>query len=125
MRIAFICRENSCRSQIAEALAKIIIPDIEFMSAGTNPGREVDTVAIKVLKEMGIDWNGYPKNISEIDKPDIIVTMGCGVECPGIPGVKVVEWNIPDPKGKDIGAYHQVVELIKEKLLELKRSLEW
>ncbi len=124
MRIAFICRENSCRSQIAEALARTIMPDIKFMSAGTNPVNEVDSVAIKVLKEMGIDWNGHPKRISEIGKPDIIVTMGCGVECPNIPGIKVVEWNIPDPKGKDIRVYRQVVELIKEKILELKKSLK-
>lgn len=121
MKIAFVCVENSCRSQMAEALATEMFPQagIEFVSAGTHPADAVDVGAIQFLKQDGINWNGKPKLFSEIGKPDILVTMGCDVVCPHFPGVKTVEWNIPDPKGKEIAAYRQVAQMIKRKLLQL------
>jgi len=65
MRVAFVCVENSCRSQMAEALAKKMFPDrtVEFVSAGTHPAKRVDEGAVVVLKEYGINCDGYPKNI--------------------------------------------------------------
>jgi len=121
VRIAFICVENSCRSQIAEALAKKLCdkPNIEFISMGTHPANEVDPKALKVLQEEGIRWQGKPKIISNKEKIDIMVTMGCDVACPIIPGAKIIAWDIPDPKGKDIQDYRRTLGIIKEKIIEL------
>ncbi|MFN3527854.1 MAG: arsenate reductase ArsC [Candidatus Altarchaeaceae archaeon] len=120
-KIAFVCIENSCRSQIAEALAKKYCDNlyIEFLSMGSHPAKEVDKNAIEVLKEEGIEWKGKPKVISTKEHIDVIVTMGCGVECPIIPNVKRIEWNIAVPKGKGIEEYRKIKNIIKEKVIEL------
>jgi len=121
MKIAFACVENSCRSQIAEALAIKLFPDsdVEFSSAGTHPAKTVDEGVLAMLKHSGIQWNGSPKSFADIDKPDIVVTMGCDVRCPYIPGVQTISWDIPDPKGKSQDHYIKVKKLIKEKLIDL------
>ncbi len=116
MKIAFICTENKCRSQMAEALAEAMFPEHTFSSAGTDPSEKVDEYALKVLEEEGIHWEGKPKSLNQINQPDILVSMGCDVACPIIPGVQVVEWNIADPKGKEIEVYRHTVVLLKEKI---------
>ncbi len=125
MKIAFLCIGNSCRSQIAEALAKSIALDdkVEFYSAGTNPEKEVNKNAIKILSQYNIKWKGYPKTIDKIPKPDIVVTMGCGVDCPVIPGAKVIDWEIPDPIGKNISEYYKITKLIHSELIKLFKKL--
>jgi arsenate reductase len=125
MKIAFVCVENSCRSQMAEALAKKMFskPDIKFVSAGTHPAEKVDSGAIKILKERQIEWTGKPKSLTEIGIPDIIVTMGCDVVCPAIPGVKIIDWDIPDPKGKGMDVYLKAVDIIKSNLIKLMGNL--
>ena len=106
---------------MAETLAKKMFPQVgmELVSAGTNPAETVDTGAIQFLEQDEINWNGKPKFFSEIGKPDILVTMGCDVECPYIPGARIIEWNILDLKGKKIVEYRQVAQKIKDKLLQL------
>jgi arsenate reductase len=125
MKIAFVCVENSCRSQIAEALAKKMFskPDIEFVSAGTHPAKKIDFGAIKILKKRQIEWTGKPKSFTEIGIPDILVTMGCDVVCPTIPSVKIINWDIPDPKGKGTDAYLKAVDIIKSNLSQLMEDL--
>lgn len=125
-RIAFLCVENSCRSQIAEALAKNLCnsPNLEFLSAGTNPAGEIDPKALEILQEENIIWHGKPKVISSIEPIDIVVTMGCEVVCPTIPGVKIIAWNIPDPKGKGVEEYRRTLNIIKEKILELLKEVK-
>jgi protein-tyrosine-phosphatase/ribosomal protein S27AE len=124
-RIAFVCVENACRSQIAEALAEKLCdrPDLEFVSGGTHPADEVDRRALEVLQEEGIEWRGKPKAIPG-GPIDIVVTMGCDVVCPFIPGAKKIDWDIPDPKGKDIEEYRKVLKIIKEKVTELLKEVE-
>jgi len=121
MKIAFACVENSCRSQLAEALAKKLYADsgIEFSSAGTHPAKKVDKGVLSMLKDMSIQWKEVPKTFADIDKPDVVVTMGCDVRCPYIPGVKTISWEIPDPKGKSQEQYGEVKKLIEEKLVDL------
>jgi len=121
MKIAFACVENSCRSQIAEALAINMFSDksIEFVSAGTNPAQKVDNGAIKILKKYQIKWTGKPKSFKEIGKVDILVTMGCDVVCPIFPGVKLITWDISDPKGKGSDEYIKVLDIIKCNLMQL------
>ena len=125
MKVVFACVENSCRSQMAEALAKKLYPDqgMEFVSAGTRPDENVNKGVIEVLKGEGIAWKGHPKDFSEIGEVDLIVTMGCDVECPFFPGVKTVEWDIIDPKGKDKSEYQIVFEHIKDNVIQLVEDI--
>jgi protein-tyrosine-phosphatase len=122
MKIAFVCKENACRSQIAEALAGKMWSrsDVEFVSAGTHSAQAVAPLAIEVLREEGILWQGSPKSFDRIGQPDVLVTMGCDVVCPHIPGVRTVEWEIPDPRGKAIAEFRRVMKIIREHLLELE-----
>jgi len=125
--IAFLCVGNASRSQMAEAVARNICPSpkLRFISAGTEPAPEIAPKAVEVLKEEGIAWSGKPKPLPvDTNDIDVVVTMGCGVECPAAPGAKVIAWDIPDPQGKGIAEYRKVMETIKHKVLELLEELE-
>lgn len=124
--VVFLCVENACRSQIAEALAKKLCnrPNLEFVSAGTHPANEVDQKALEVLREEGIIWRGKPKIVPDKEPVDVVVTMGCEVECPAISGARIIAWDIPEPKGKDIGEYRGILPIIKEKISELLKEME-
>ena len=125
-KIAFLCVENACRSQIAEAVAKTLCnrPNLEFVSGGTNPAKQVDQKALEVLREEGVIWHGKPKIIPDKEPIDEVVTLGCEVECPTIPGAKIIAWDIPDPKGKDIEDYRRTLRLLKEKISGLLKEIE-
>ena len=120
-RIAFVCLENACRSQMAEAWARKLSdrPNIEFVSMGTHPAQEVDPKTLEVLREENIIWHGKPKGIQDKEPIDVVVTMGCEVACPVIPGAKRIDWNIPDPKGKGIEDYRRTLKIIEGKVAEL------
>jgi protein-tyrosine-phosphatase/ribosomal protein S27AE len=124
--VAFLCIGNASRSQIAEALASKLCPSpkLRFISAGTQPADEIDSKTQQVLEEEGIAWQGKPKKLSDKEGIDVVVTVGCGVECPVVPGAKVIAWDIPDPKGKDIGEFRRVLSMIKHKILELLEEME-
>ena len=124
--VAFLCIGNASRSQIAEALARKLCPSpkLRFISAGTQPADEIAPKAQQVLAEEGITWRGKPKKLPDKEGIDVVVTMGCAVECPVIPGAKVIAWGIPDPKGKDIGEFRRVLSMIKRKILELLEEVE-
>lgn len=126
-KIAFVCIGNSCRSQMAEGFAKNKYNNIfESYSAGTNPSKNVDSNAIEVMKEKGIDiTNQYPKYLKDIpDKLDILITMGCGVSCPVIPTKHKEDWGLEDPKGKPIGKFKTTRDIIESKLDEIVEKLE-
>lgn len=122
-----MCIENSCRSQIAEALAKKLCnnPNTEFVSFGTHPASGVDRKALEVLqREENIIWQGKPKVLTGKESIDIVVSMGCDVACPVVPGVKRIEWDIPDPRGKDIEDYRKMLNIIRERITELLNEVE-
>lgn len=121
MKIVFACVENSCRSQMAEALAEKMFPnrDIEFASAGSHPAKKIDPVVLKILKEEGIEWAGQPKSFGDMGKPDIVVTMGCDVDCPFNPGARTISWDLMDPKGKSMEAYRSVLSDVDRSLNQL------
>jgi len=123
--IVFACVENSCRSQLAEALAKEFFsrPNIIFFSTGTHPAAVVDPGAVIALKTLGINWQGYPKEFSEIPVPDIIITMGCDVECPVVPTAKTIAWDLKDPKGQGTEAYAKTIAIIREKLEKIAADI--
>ena len=117
MRLLFVCVGNTCRSQMAEALAKH--KGHEAQSAGTSPGGAVAPEAIEVIGEKGIDMGGqYPKSVDDVDTRgfDRIISMGCGVECSHLPMDD--DWGIEDPHGGDVGLYRGTRDKI-EGLLDL------
>ncbi|MDP4095156.1 MAG: arsenate reductase ArsC [Bacillota bacterium] len=121
-KIAFVCTGNSCRSQMAEGLAKYYGNDVlDVYSAGTHPVNEVNPEAIEVLKEIGIDISGNkPKLLDDIPyEIDILITMGCGVVCPFIPNKYEADWGLPDPAGQPIEEFRRVRDIIKDKVLKL------
>ena len=117
MRLLFVCVGNTCRSQMAEALAKH--KGHEAQSAGTSPGSAVAPKAIEVIEERGIDIGSqYPKSVDDIDTRgfDRIISMGCGVECSRLPMDD--DWGIEDPYGGDVAFYREARDNI-ERLLDL------
>ncbi len=121
-KIAFVCTGNSCRSQMAEGWAKELGSDVfESYSAGTHPADAVNPFAIAVMKEAGVDISSYqPKLLDEIPyEVDILITMGCGVECPFLPANFREDWGLDDPAGNPIEAFRITRDTIKLKMLDL------
>ena len=117
--VLFVCVENACRSQLAEAMSNYFFSDqLKAFSAGSSPGKEVNPKAIRCLSSMGIAHKGKTKSISQVEKKkyDYIVGMGCGDACPIIPGAQILEWNIPDPKLFESKEFNKVRDMIKEKI---------
>ncbi len=127
-KVAFICVHNSCRSQIAEALGKHFAGDIfESYSAGTETKPQINQAAVRLLKELyGIDMEEtqYSKLIDEIPPVDIVITMGCNVECPYLPCKHREDWGLKDPTGKSDEAFKKVISTIETKMKDLKDRLK-
>jgi len=122
VKILFACIGNSCRSQMAEAFCRELGKDVECASAGSRPAAAVQPDAIAVMCEVGIDISAArPKGFRDLPdlKYDYLVTMGCEVVCPFLPGAKEVKWEIPDPSGKDIEEYRRVRDLIRSEVTNL------
>ena len=127
-RVLFVCVENSNRSQMAEAFARIHGGDkIEAYSAGSRPSGKINPKAVRAMKEVGYDLSKHrSKSLSEI--PDIefdfVATMGCGDECPFVRARRREDWNIPDPKDLPPDKFRAVRDLIENKVKEiLKRRV--
>lgn len=122
-KVLFVCIENSCRSQMAEGFARFYGKGgIEAYSAGSRPSGKVNETALQVMKEVGIDISSQPSKGFEAlpyKEFDVVVTMGCGDECPFVPAKKRIDWQIRDPKCKPIEFFAEVRDEIKGKVLEL------
>jgi arsenate reductase (thioredoxin) len=127
-RLLFVCVENSNRSQLAEAFARIHGGDrIEAYSAGSRPSGTINPKAIESMKEIGYDLSRrQSKSLSEI--PDIefdfVATMGCGDACPFVRAKQREDWNIPDPKDMSPDEFRQVRDSIETKVREMLSRLE-
>ncbi len=119
-KIAFICVHNSCRSQIAEALGKLLAGDkYEFHSAGTQVKPPINRDAVRLMKELyGIDMelSQYSKTYESIPMPDYVISMGCDVDCPFIGRAYDDNWGLPDPTGQSDDAFIEVIEKIRLKI---------
>lgn len=119
-KIAFICVHNSCRSQIAEALAKLLAGDrYDFYSAGTETKPQINQDAVRIIKELyGIDMEltQYSKTIDKIPTPDIAISMGCGVSCPFIGRAFDEDWGLIDPTGESDEVFKEVISKIEENI---------
>jgi arsenate reductase (thioredoxin) len=122
-RIVFVCVENSCRSQIAEAFARIHAgPNVEVYSAGSRPSGQVNPKAIASMKEIGYDLTAHTsKSLDELPTVefDAAITMGCGDECPRLRARERADWGIPDPKHLSPEEFRQVRDLIATKVRAL------
>ena len=122
-KVAFICVHNSCRSQIAEALCKHFVGDVfECYSAGTETKPQINGDAVRLVKELyGIDMEKtqYSKLLSDIPPVDIVVTMGCNVECPFLPCKHRADWGLDDPTGKSDEEFIEVIKIIETRVKEL------
>lgn len=126
-RVLFVCVENSCRSQLAEAFARIHGGDaIEAYSAGSHPSGEVNPKAIAAMQELGYDLTQHQsKSLAEIPdvEYDYALTMGCGDECPLVRARRREDWGIPDPKHMGADEFRQVRDLIEERVKTLLAGL--
>ena len=127
MEVLFACVENSCRSQIAEAIAKKISPHkSNFYSAGSKPSGIINPMAIKLLKSQGVYLTDHrSKDVSEFIniKIDYLILMGCGDQCPNINAEQRIEWDIPDPKDMKEIEFLNVIENIRDKVQELIETI--
>ncbi len=127
MKIAFVCIHNSCRSQMAEGWAKALAPkEYEIYSAGTESYPEVKPLAKRAMEEAGIDMSShYPKLLKDIpDSLDVLITMGCGVECPYVPARFREDWGLDDPSGGPYEGFEYTRDVIKERVERLLKEIE-
>jgi len=123
MKLLFVCVGNSCRSQMAEAIANDLGYDAK--SAGTKPGIAVSEDAVLVMNELGIETsNLFPKNVDNFDPTDfdMIISMGCGVECPTIPIDQ--DWRLDDPLGRDLNFFREIRDKIVHLISELPNQTD-
>ena len=127
-KVAFVCVHNSCRSQIAEALGKHFSSNIfESYSAGTETKPQINQDAVRLMKEMyqiDMEKAQYSKLLSEIPQVDIVITMGCNVNCPVIPCKYREDWGLIDPTGKTDAEFSKIIHSIHTKILELTEKIK-
>ncbi|MDO5293033.1 MAG: arsenate reductase ArsC [bacterium] len=128
IKVAFVCVHNSCRSQMAEALGKLLASDVfESYSAGTEVKPQINQDAVKVIKGLyGVDMNATQKSklLSDIPEVDVVITMGCNVSCPSLPCKHREDWGLEDPSGKEDEAFLFTARKIEENILDLKQRIQ-
>lgn len=127
-KILFVCVENSNRSQMSQAFAKMHGGnDVEAYSAGSKPSGKINPKAIAAMKELGYDLSTQHSKSLDVVKQfapfDVVVTMGCGDACPWMHAKKFIDWEIPDPKDMNTEDFNKVRALIETKVKSLLASL--
>jgi len=126
--ILFVCIENSNRSQMAEAFAKIHGRGIvNAFSAGSRPSGKINPKAIEAMKMLGYDLTNHASKSADDfrnSEPDYVITMGCGDECPYLPAKHREDWDIPDPKDLPLDEFIVIRNLIEMKVKELLCKIE-
>lgn len=125
--VLFLCVHNAGRSQMAAGWLRHLGGDrVRVLSAGSNPGAQLNTAAVEVMGEVGIDIAGNsPQRWTEamLDGVDVVVTMGCGDECPYLPGKRYLDWPLDDPAGKDLEFVRRVRDEIRTRVESLLSEL--
>lgn len=127
-KVAFICVHNSCRSQMAEALGKLLAADVfDSYSAGTETKPQINQDAVRLMKQLyGVDMEQTQRSklLSELPPIDIVITMGCNVSCPALPCRYREDWGLDDPTGEGDKCFLDVIRSIEEKIYKLRASVE-
>ncbi len=125
--VAFVCVHNSCRSQMAEALARLYASDVfEAVSAGTEVKDRINPDAVETVRRLyGVDMTltQRPKLLAELPPVDVVVTMGCNVECPYVPARHREDWGLDDPTGLGPDFFEETAHRIEAKVLDLRFRL--
>ena len=129
-RVIFACVHNAGRSQMSAAFFnELAAPAVAHaVSAGTAPGQRVHPEVVEAMREVGIDLSGArPQKLTEelARQAQLLVTMGCGDECPYVPGLKVLDWPLPDPKGQSIEAVREIRDDIRGRVEALIEAQGW
>lgn len=129
-RVIFACRHNAGRSQMAAAFFRQLVDPTkaEAVSAGTTPGDRVHPEVAAVMGEIGVDLSGARPQLLTRDLASgarLLVTMGCGEECPYVPGVEVLDWPLEDPKGKPVERVREIRDEIRTLVVDLLRRNSW
>ncbi len=127
-KILFVCVENSNRSQMSQAFAKMLGGDsVKAYSAGSQPSGRINQKAIVAMKELGYDLKTHrSKSLDQVKEYapfDAVVTMGCGDACPWMPAKQFIDWEIPDPREMDEDEFRKVRDFIREKVNALLIAL--
>ncbi len=126
-KVAFICVHNSCRSQIAEALGKLLAADaFESCSAGTETKPRINQDAVRLMKQLyGVDMEQTQRSklLDELPPVDVVITMGCNVQCPLLPCERREDWGLDDPTGQPDEAFIRTIRAIEVKILQLRAEL--
>jgi arsenate reductase len=126
--VLFVCRQNAGRSQMSQALfQQAAVGRHSALSAGTTPAEQVHPEVIDVMNEIGIDLAGRePRLLTRelAEQADLVVTMGCGDECPFIPGKRYLDWELQDPAGQPKARVREIRDEIKTRVRELVRELD-
>ena len=127
-RVLFVCKQNAGRSQMSEALfQRIALGRHESRSAGTRPATHVHPVVVDVMRELDIDISRHrPQRLTDdlARWADVVVTMGCGDECPYIPGKTYIDWDLPDPAGRSLETVRSIRDDIGRRVDDLARRLD-
>ena len=126
--VLFVCLHNAGRSQMSQALFERAADGSghEARSAGTTPGERVHPEVVEAMAEVGIDVSGRtPQRLTQelAEWADVVVTMGCGDACPVVPGVRYVDWDLQDPKGRPLEEVRETRELIAMRVHDLLHEL--
>ena len=125
--VLFVCVHNAGRSQMAAGYLRHLAGDrVAVLSAGSQPADQVNPAAVAAMAEEGIDIAGLTPTLlaeSAVREADVVVTMGCGDECPFFPGKRYEDWVLDDPAGRGVDAVRPIRDEIKRRVEELVRSL--
>ena len=126
-RVLFVCLHNAGRSQMSQALFERAAGGAhEARSAGTTPGDRVHPEVVEAMSELGVDVaDRTPKKLTNelAEWADVVVTMGCGDECPYIPGKRYIDWDLQDPKGRPIEEVRQIRDDIARRVASLLEEM--
>lgn len=127
-KVAFVCVHNSCRSQMAEAVAKENWSDVfDAYSAGTETAPQINQTAVKLIDERyGVNMNETQssKTLDAIPEVDIVITMGCNVDCPWLPSKHREDWGLDDPSHKEYSEYEYTLDEIESKMKDLVSRIQ-
>ena len=127
-RVLFVCKQNAGRSQMSQALfEQVANGHHQSRSAGTRPAEHVHPVVVAAMREQGIDLSARrPQKLTDElgEWADVVVTMGCGDECPYIPGKKYIDWDLKDPADQPLDAVRAIRDEINTRVKQLARDLD-
>jgi arsenate reductase (thioredoxin) len=121
--VLFVCLQNAGRSQMSEALfTRASAGRHQALSAGTTPAAHVHPEVVELMRELDIDLSDRtPRLLTRqlAEQADIVVTMGCGDECPYIPGKRYIDWDLPDPSGQPVERVRKIRDEIDQRVRSL------